>query len=171
MDAELENKYFEWLYSKIELPHRPYWSLARKLHKKEFVWLVANDDNRVEDGRELRYVFSYETGTMLTPAWHSFGVSMLEVLIALSERLAFLAERTPREWFWELMANLDLEQFSDERYTKRKEREIDRILDRVIWRTYSYSGEGGLFPLEFPTQDQRKVELWYQMNAYIVAQY
>lgn len=171
MDAELENKYFEWLYSRVELPHHPCWSLARQLHKKEFIWIVPNDDNRVEDGRELRYVFSHETRTMLTPDWHGFGVSMLEMLIALSERLAFQAERTTREWFWELMENVGLADYLDARYTKRKEREIDRILDRIIWRTYSYSGEGGLFPLEYPTQDQRKVELWYQMNAYIVAQY
>ena len=28
--------------------------------------------------------------------------------------------------------------------------------------------DGGLFPLKFVKQDQRFVELWYQLNAYIL---
>jgi hypothetical protein len=169
MDAELENKYFEWLYSHIEKPNLDYWSLARILFRKEFIWFVANDDNRVEDGRELRYEFSYETNTKLTPEWHSFGVSMLEMLIALSRRLSFQADGEPRDWFWELMANLDLVRFSDRYFSERDADKIDQILDRVIWRTYSYSGDGGLFPLENPDRDQRHVEIWYQMNAYVIS--
>ncbi len=45
--------------------------------------------------------------------------------------------------------------------------EIDDILERLIWRQYQEDGQGGFFPLAWPEQDQREVELWYQMNAYL----
>jgi len=170
MDAPLEEEYFQWLYSRIEQEREDYWSLARQLHKKEFVWFIPNDDNRIEDGRELRYEFSYTTQQPLTPAWHSFPVSMLEMLIALSVRLAFQLDGEDRDWFWELMRNLELDPFTDNLYwtDKRAARYVDDALEQVIWRTYEYSGAGGLFPLDSPSEDQRELELWYQLNAYVI---
>ena len=41
----------------------------------------------------------------------------------------------------------------------------------IIWRTYDSNGYGGLFPLRNPREDQRKVELWYQLNAYLLEQF
>jgi hypothetical protein len=39
---------------------------------------------------------------------------------------------------------------------------------RVINRTYGPDGSGGLFPLHKPhILDQRRVELWYQMQYYL----
>jgi hypothetical protein len=38
---------------------------------------------------------------------------------------------------------------------------------RLNRRLYTTSGYGGLFPLEEPKEDQRKVEIWYQMMAYL----
>lgn len=176
MDVVLENKYISWLYSQVADPNlieqrETCWFLIRQLYKKEFFWFVDHDDNRVEDGRELRYEFSHETNTKLTPEWHTFGVSMLEVLIALSRRLSFQADGEPRERFWELVDNIGLAKFNDARYNRRAAKTIDDALEKVIWRTYSYSGDGGLFPLKDPKEDQREVELWYQMSAYIISTY
>jgi hypothetical protein len=33
------------------------------------------------------------------------------------------------------------------------------------------SGLGGMFPLEDPREDQRAIEIWYQMMAYINENY
>ena len=41
-------------------------------------------------------------------------------------------------------------------------------VDDVLLRRYDQSGNGGLFPLEMARLDQRKVQLWYQMNSYIL---
>jgi hypothetical protein len=38
-------------------------------------------------------------------------------------------------------------------------------------REYFPSGKGGLFPLENPREDQTKVEIWYQMHAYVMENY
>jgi hypothetical protein len=40
-------------------------------------------------------------------------------------------------------------------------------LHKLNNRTYSKLGKGGLFPLRSSAYDQRKVELWYQMAAFM----
>lgn len=173
MNAILEDAYFTWLYKQIGIvraknPSRTHWSLAKQLHTKEFVWFVPNDDNRVEDGRDLRYEFLIEEQVPDPgPEWMGLGCSMLEMLIGLSRRLSFDADGEPREWFWQMMENLDIEHYTDDRYTKRVYAEVDEILDQVIWRTYAPDGHGGLFPLINANEDQRKVELWYQCSNYL----
>jgi len=96
----------------------------------------------------------------------SLGCSFLEMLVALSRRLAFQEEREPRDWFWEMMDNLGLAKHTDD--YDYSEEEVNDILDRVIWRTYYTNGEGGLFPLRHASADQRHIELWYQMCAYLL---
>ena len=140
----------------------------RHLYTKEFVWLIPNDDNRVEDGRDLRYEFmDDESIDEVDPDWMHLGCSVLEMLIGLSRRLAFEAEGEPRDWFWKLLENVGLPLISDADYDQHKE-QIDIAFDRVIWRRYDADGYGGLFPLRNPDKDQRKVELWYQAASYIL---
>lgn len=174
MNEPLDEQYFKWLYHQVasvrlKNPARTYWSLFRHIFTKEYVWLVPNDDNRVEDGRDLRYEFIDELNLDPDPEWIGIGCSMLEMLIGLSRRLAFEAEGEPRDWFWKLIENLDLRDYSDAHYKHNNQSEVvDAILDEVIWRTYDSDGYGGLFPLHDPKEDQREVELWYQMSCYIL---
>ena len=173
MSEPLDELYFQWLYrqvasDRLKNPARTYWSLFRHLYTKEFVWLIPNDDNRIEDGRDLRYEFLDDEGIdEVSREWLELGCSMFELLIGLSRRLAFEAEGQPRGWFWLLLENLQLETYNDDIYMHLDRDDIDETLDRVIWRTYSPDGHGGLFPLNPPRRDQRKVELWYQMSSYI----
>lgn len=174
MIAQLDEDYFVWLYSqigsvKLRNRSRSHWSLARQLYRTEFVWLIPNDDNRVEDGKDLRHQFLEACGIdHADPNWLGMGCSMLEMLIALSRTLAFTAEGEPRDWFWHLIEMLDLEQYTDRYYDEKAERRIDEALNDVIWRRYSPDGRGGLFPLNNPKQDQREVEIWYQLNSYLL---
>jgi hypothetical protein len=91
---------------------------------------------------------------------------MLEMLVGLSRRLSIQGGGEPREWFWHLIENLELEEYNDE--TPIPQREVDEVLERVIWRLYKKNGRGGLFPLRRTTDDQRRVELWRQLNAYLL---
>lgn len=172
MDAPLDELYFNWLYKQVanpvvKNPNRTYWRLFKLLFTKEFVWLVPNDDNRVEDGKDLRYEFIDQSElTDVDPGWIHLGCSMLEMLVAVSRRLTFEADGRSRDWFWHLMDNLDLRQYNDHSHFTPEE--IGHILDRVIWRTYKPSGEGGLFPLNHAERDQTKVEIWYQASAYLI---
>lgn len=133
------------------------------------MWLVLNDDNRVEDGKELRYEFLDEEGfDQVDPAWLDLGCSMFEMLVALSRRAAFDSSGSPAQWFWVFIDNLGFREFTDSRWCRRVERVASDSIDRVIFRTYEFDGRGGIFPLRHATTDQRKVELWYQMSAYLL---
>jgi len=177
VNEPLDELYLTWLYSqvgsvKLRTRSRTYWSLLRQLYKTPFVWFVPNDDNRVGDGTELRYEF-LDTRGITDPDrnWMELPCSMLEMLVGLSRRMCFIlgyGTEKPHEWFWHLMRNLDLEKYNDLAYrsNKNSQEEIDEVLQRVIWRRYSPNGEGGLFPLRHPEEDQTKLEIWYQMNEY-----
>src|SRR5689334_4311656 len=120
MNEPLDELYFKWLYRQVgsvrlRNPARTYWSLLRLLFTKEFVWIIPNDDNRVEDGRCLRHEFVEELGIEnVDYEWMSLGCSFLEMLIALSRWLAFEAEEgEPRDWFWHVMRVLGLDIYRD----------------------------------------------------------
>ncbi|MCA1800668.1 MAG: hypothetical protein LC687_02075 [Actinobacteria bacterium] len=177
MSAYLDERYFDWLYGQVcsvraKNPASTYRNLLHILYTKEFVWLVPNDDNRIEDGKDLRYEFLEYEGIRVNQRdklWIELGCSMLELLIALSRRLDFETGKSAKDWFWELLENLDLKRLNDR--ARISHARVDDILNRVIWRTYEYNGGGGLFPLVRPERDQRHVELWYQLNAYILERY
>lgn len=176
MSEFLDEQYLNWLYSQVgsvksRNKARNHWNLLRQMYRTEFIWLIPNDDNRVADGKDLRYEFLAECGVdEVDPDWLDLGCSFLEMLIGLSRRLSFETEGEPRIWFWHLIETLDLEQYNDAYYDKMAERKIDAAMNNVIWRTYSPSGKGGLFPLNHPDRDQREVEIWYQLSAYLMEQ-
>ena len=171
-EPPLDELYLTWLYSqvgsvKIKNPEKTYWSLLRLLYSKEFIWIVPNDDNRVADGRELRFDFIDEEGLFdVDDEWMSLGCSMLEMLVALSRRLSFESEGEPRVWFWHILRNIGLEVYNDTKPIPFDA--IDEQLNQIIWRTYEPDGTGGLFPLQWPEKDQRDIEIWYQLSAYIL---
>lgn len=168
----LDELYFVWLYSQVGSveatnPSKTYWGILRLLHSKEFLWIIPNDDNRAEDGKALRHEFiNEEELDNIDQDWLDLGCSMFELLIGLSRRLSFLEDGEPSNWFWRLIENLGLEEYNDNSIIP--EGKVSDILDNVIYRTYRTNGRGGLFPLKRPNKDQRDVEIWYQLNAYLL---
>lgn len=170
----LEESYFHWLYNQVaplrlKNPARTYWDLLGRLHHKEFVYFVPNDDNRAAEGKYLRYEFINglpPAQQLADEAWMNLGCSMLEMLIALSRRLSFLTGGAAGEWFWHFMENLGLRGCTDA--TPGSPQMIDLALNCVIERTYDTCGNGGLFPLRETNIDQRSVEIWEQMNYYLL---
>lgn len=163
--------YFNWLYLQIEPtansnPARTHSLLAEQMFKTEFYWSVPNDDNRVEDARALRVEFMDQYAA--DDAWMNESVSVLEVLIALARRVAFEAGGEPDEWFWKMVSNLGLWQYTDESYTDWIAEKVDVALQIFMDRDYDVDGEGGLFPLQHNNLDQREIELWYQMSYYLL---
>jgi hypothetical protein len=65
-----------------------------------------------------------------------------------------------------MIKNLGLDQFDDQ--IPYDWEDVDEALSALIYRTYDRDGTGGLFPLTHPEEDQRKVEIWYQLNAYLL---
>lgn len=173
MNEPLDELYLKWLYSqvanvKLKNPTSTYWHLLRQLYSKEFIWIIPNDDNRLEDGRDLRVRFVNAANIHdVDPLWFDMGCSVLEMLVALAHTLNFEDEsRDVGTWFWTMMHNAKLDHLNDS--ADYFEEDVNEILDGIIWRTYRKNGRGGLFPLKRPNGDQCDVELWYQMNAYIL---
>lgn len=162
-DSSLE-AYIAWLEPQVGVDQQPrsYSQLFKLMAAKEFVWLIANDDNRIVDGLDVRREFYHEIGMVgeLGPC------SVLEVLVGLSRRLAFAAGGEAPGWAWQLLCNLELDKMFDP-VGPRKAARIEEILDALIWRTYRPDGTGGFFPLGWAECDQTRVELWYQMAYYV----
>lgn len=171
MDEPIEEIYFNWLYLKVAsvavpTPSLTYWTLFRDLHSVEFVWLLTGDDNRAEDGLDVRKQFLREARLDQDPPWLSIGCSVLEMLIAFSERASFETEISSRDWFWIFLENLNLSELNDA--SSRVTDKAYHIINKFVWRDYEYSGQGGLFPLRNPRRDQRKLEIWYQFCDYLI---
>jgi hypothetical protein len=175
MNEPLENVYFNWLCAKVvdkeTFPVTDhYWKLLRKLHTTEFVWMMSGDDNRAEDGKELRRDFILAADMPDNPEWRTVvGCSVLEMFIAFAKRAEFQTDMPMRDWFWEFIDNLGLDQYDDR--SRFDEKTVETILDQFIWRTYHPNGIGGLFPLDYPREDQREVEVFYQFCNYLVDQH
>lgn len=170
LNEPIEEVYFNWLYFKVAYETNPtpsltFYTLLRDLHSTEFVWLLSGDDNRAQDGLDLRRGFLRESFLGQDSHWMNIGCSVLEMLIALSQKAEWETDLTAREWFWIFMTNLGLSDLSDAK--TNISRKVSEILDLLIWRTYAPNGIGGMFPLKNPSDDQRQVEIWYQFYAYL----
>lgn len=159
MTRNERQEYLIWLSHRVAVPEElDCRTLLEIMYVKEFVWVIGNDDNRIADARELKKLYlsnKFGSRKLAEP------VNVLEVLIALSERMSFLIDIEPPVCAWMLIENLNL-------HTHRNNiHKINDILDALIWRTYKPNGDGGFFPLRHPKKDQRLVEIWYQMNEWI----
>lgn len=160
---QVDVDYFEWLTLQIVVPReKRFVGLFERMHSLEFIWTVPHDNNRLQDGLDLRYEFLDGSRKQMVLT----GVTILEVLIGLSRRVAFIAGGDEYIWPWRLIKNLKLNKMSDPLSTENANR-IDNILETLVWRTYSSDGRGGFFPLRNAEEDQTQIEIWYQMNNYV----
>jgi hypothetical protein len=169
-DEPIEEVYFNWLYNKVAFVRHPtpsltFYCLLRELHRTEFVWFVSGDDNRAQDGLDVRYEFLSGSFLAKESYWLDIGCSVFEVFYALAQRAEFHTSLTKKQWFWIFLENLNLVELSDAK--KEIKYNVSHVMESFIWRTYEPNGQGGLFPLKYPTEDQRKVEIWYQFFAYL----
>lgn len=144
---------------------KEYKNLLHTLESMEFLYTILNDENRAGDGLALRTLFLYAPDAKSKPC------SVLEMLIALAIRLAYEVNDGQNEslYFWLLIENLGLISQTDEAFNESK---IRIHVTRFLGRTYHPNGSGGgLFPLKNPRGDLRKIEIWYQMQAYIAEKY
>lgn len=162
--------YFHWLVPQAQEPGpqtHTYVDLLAWMFAKEFLWFIPNDDNRVQDGYDLRLEFFRDSEAPRTLRPERLGYcTFLEVLLGLSRRLEFVAGGEKEGWAWNLITNLELNRFPDPMSQAQVDK-ANEIMDDVIWRRYNPDGSGGLFPLAFPEEDQTQIELWLQLAAYV----
>lgn len=171
----LDELYFEWLIDyigygrhSVDHPERTYQSLMMQMFQTAFDDSVPNDYNRSLDGKDLRNEFLASTKLTPTKEWLDLDCSIFEMLVGLARRMEFNTDLPPNQSFGIFMSNLELVSCNDSKYSRGVAESVQHILDRLNDRSYDYNGRGGLFPLSDPRSDQRGVEIWYQMSAYLL---
>lgn len=176
---ETRNLYFDWLCNiacgNRFPPEISFRKLLTLLHQTEFRYSIPKDENRYEDGIDLRYRFA------LMIAAHDDLVenivddlaapcSVLEMMIALSLRCEENIMDDPKigdrtgQWFWGMINNLGLGGMYDSNFDK------DYVINRInifLDRKYEPDGKGGLFKVRHCDVDLRDVEIWYQLCWYL----
>ena len=165
----MRDRYFGWLREQLDSLESgdTYSLLFNTLYSLEYVPLLMMDQNREHDALEMR---KQVCGILHTRPSHA-PCSFLEFLAALSFRMHYICD-APNEWrvkefFWRLLSNLGLNLFRNDTWSLGDEERIKDIVTRVNQRTFDSDGAGGLFPMAAPKQNQRNLEVWYQMNQYI----
>ena len=166
----VDDAYFDWLMRKVEVYDNDFDidMVLTILFSTDFIWSVANDDNRAADGLVLRSTFTDDEGWNTLP-FPGEPCSVLEMLIALASRIdrdiMWDGEKdNTAKWFWEMINNLNMNWHdSEDVYCK---------IDNFLHRKYDVNGVGGIFPLKKGNfQDQRDVEIWYQAQSYLMENY
>lgn len=176
MGIRTGDPYFNWLCMKIGVnsnnPNRNYGNMVAMLHGINYIPLLDRDENRASDGIQLRVDFMNAHGPFGSST-NRGPCTMLEFLIALAMKMNFLMgeedNRHRTEWyFWRMIRHLGLRKFTDDYwFTCNGELHVEDAIDRILSRNYMPNGDGGLFPLMNPPQDQRTTETWIQMHNWL----
>lgn len=174
--------YFEWLANRVGMEGSiPFSRLFKNLLDIPFMWQLDDDKNRAIDGNLLRSEYLY--GRDINPEFifpranivgenEYSGCTFLEFLVGLAVRansIMYIPERDQTEdFFWLFMRNIGLDHCTDDMYgVTWDDFYVSECVGRVLSRSYCTDGTGGIFPLNNPLEDQTRVPIWYQMNAFL----
>ena len=173
----LEGAYFTWLYNRVGVYglrnyEKSYTLLCEALFGAEFTWTHILDENRAGDGLSLRDAFCVEQGIDREGFLLGVPCSMFEMLVALSDRLAFQLdgyyEGTAGDWFWVMIKNLGLINHTDGVIVAGGDIRVavNEAVSRFINRQYARNGKGGLFQVSNRRIDMREEDIWTQLSAF-----
>lgn len=176
-----EDAYINWLTKEVKKGQKKdYGVLLKVLWHKEFHSILPNDDNREQDGRDLRIKWCEEQNIDLKNC--DFGpCKVLEMLISLSKIFEFELNGSQynKHWvdlFWEMLDNLELLQYDTQTFIANNAwLDVDTILNKWLDRRFNKDGFGSIFPLKSwessGLKSQRRVEIWYQLCNYLLEKY
>lgn len=172
-----EYAYFAWLADQVGVSKRElfreesYGYLLRYLFDRSFYAVVDRDNLRSFDGERLRDSYQNTTGRPSPPLR---DCTVLEMLVALSKKIEreimydYVVGDRKAEWFWMMLRNLGLLGYDNRHWN---EHAAETIVNRFLDREYEPDGTGGLFPRQNPDRDQREMEIWWQMQGYMLDKY
>lgn len=168
-----EDKYVDWIIEQVcdegyeQMADRRY--LFDALDREPFIPACRMDENRAEDGVDLRHRYFLETGE---ESGHGLRrCTMLEMLAALAMRceetimIDMDVGRRVGRWFFPMLVNMasPLEDgIFGSPYT------VMMGCRRLRNHDYAPDGRGGLFYIPGYKGDMRGLEIWSQLMAYLV---
>lgn len=165
--------YKNWLIDIVtDNDHLYYNNLLDCLFHIEFIWSVNGDENRAADGIHLRSVFCDQMN-LSNDILVDDPCSVLEMMIALavrgSEDILWDGENNWTPYlFWTMIDNLGLEECTDGAFD---EAYVYEKIDIFLARKYDKNGVGGLFQIFPNPKNFQKLEIWYQMQFWISANF
>lgn len=172
----IHDEYFEWLCDIIDsrryAKQVSYRKLLLHLHNIEFTWFVPHDDNRADDGIQLRRRFALMRDEPGLQRYLDGPCSVFEMMVGLALRCeewitddTQFGDRTG-QWFWGMIRNLELNGMRDSKFDREY---VDDVIARLLNREYAPDGRGGLFTVRNCEYDLRTVELWVQLSWYLAS--
>jgi len=167
VDGPVDDQYLLWLIHCVGAEE--YTKVCNTMQKIVFDASVPNDDNRAAEGKDLRRQFleQHNYHTSVYYMWLAPPASIFETLAALTDHAEFMTGISKDKWFKIFLGNLHIENCHDGRWSGAVSRKVQRALEMFNHRHYMPSGHGGLFPIQNSIYDQREIEIWYQMCAFI----
>jgi hypothetical protein len=173
-EDRVNDAYFEWLCGLIDInrfsKQVSYRKLLMHLHNIEFTWIIDRDDNRADDGIQLRRRYALMMHDIGVQRYLHGPCSVFEMIVALALRCeecimddAQMGNRTG-QWFWGMIHNLGLSPMTDSQFDRDF---VDDVVARFLNREYKPNGEGGLFTVKHCDHDLRTVEIWCQLSWYL----
>ena len=181
-NAATSSTYIEWLVKdKLGLTDKEwkkYNFLCNSLAKIEFIAVHPLDENRAEDGLELRSQFSDETGLYLDgSSGLTVKCSMLELIAGLAIKVEnrimrniSIGDRTSK-WFFVMIDNMGFSKMTNNDWKYDYEDHIRKVCSSIINRDYGSNGVGGLFPLKNDSKNWTNEEIWVQCMAFLRENY
>lgn len=178
------HSYIEWLESftideRLSDDRRPtYEYLLKKLWSMPFYGSIGNDDDRGDEGLELRIrynsILAKNSGIdfrLIQDTNIIFGeCRVLEMLIALSMRMYDIMQdmgvyNSVSRWFWEIMHNVGFDTLDDSVYLESDgDVVVENVVNDILELHERKSGRPGGW---FYVSDWRHLEIWYQMHEYL----
>lgn len=172
---KVNNIYFEWMMDILcsgryanDISYR---KLLTKLHHMQFRYTIPRDENRADDGINLRHRFACEYDCIENAEQYLSGpCSVLEMMLALAIRCEetimvdpLVGNRTG-QWFWGMVRSLGLGSMIDSRFD---EQYVEAVVNRFLDHEYEPNGKGGLFTIKNCKDDLRNAEIFYQLCWYL----
>lgn len=160
----LESDYFDWLCALAgtdgdEMLGNGYRMLSKRLHEKEFYWILPRDDNRAVDGVDLRLRFLDER-----PDYAEIDIkkrkkkhflerycSVFEMLIGLCWRLTDEViygspnKRIISKLFMDILYRTELYEMMDNVFDEEMAALLEIKINKILDRKYDKDGDGSFF--------------------------
>lgn len=149
--------YTSWLIKRGCLEN--YSELASVWDELDFVWYIPEDEDKAIQALRMRDEYCHETGM---PSPRQAPASFLEVFVSITDTLTAMLYQDRESFTKSILLNLGARSFSDDgRLPSEIHEEALIIAERVMYRTYSRNGTGGLFRI--PGVDTLEMPLTTQM--------
>lgn len=133
--------YTSWLIQRGCLEN--YTELASVWDELDFEWYIPEDEDKAIQALRMRDEYCYETDM---PSPRQAPPSFLEVFVSITDTLTAMLYQDRESFTKSILLNMGARSYSDDgRLPSEIYEEALNIAERVIYRTYSRNGTGGLF--------------------------